>query len=333
MKINRFKFSLVFLVFMAILVSCGGGSSPGSEEGSDLGGGSGSGISGLNGLITFEEHDVVNEDVGVISFELSKGNHEQGFTVVTGKFPYRHPNGKVVYSQKCGRSSLDTKISVVDTNGLITPITPCITELSNTMSLPYYEYAKLSPDESMIAVEVVHGVNKSSIDERMYSIFVYDLNGQEIERFSHFNSPEWLPDGRLMLLGSKEGSYGIYTTDYNLKNISQLDTGNRINSPIINADVSPSGEKVIFEYSKQIWMMNMDGTGLEALIRGNTTLVSPTWSPDGKYIAYLSSFARNTYHPVIYFYDVRSKSIYQINTNKIFSGNGKSPRGPVSWTK
>ena len=55
----------------------------------------------------------------------------------------------------------------------------------------------------------------------------------------------------------------------------------------------PKGEKIAFVSTKsgnaEIYVVNVDGTGLEQLTSGKAVNASPNWSPDGKQIVFVSN--------------------------------------------
>jgi dipeptidyl aminopeptidase/acylaminoacyl peptidase len=61
-----------------------------------------------------------------------------------------------------------------------------------------------------------------------------------------------------------------------------------------NPDWSPSGERLAFitfgepfDRHNKLFVVNRDGSGLRRVYRGRQNLLSPTWSPDGRTIAFL----------------------------------------------
>ncbi len=54
--------------------------------------------------------------------------------------------------------------------------------------------------------------------------------------------------------------------------------------------VSPSGLKVTYEYAREVWVMNADGTGKRRVVANTGDDASPSWSPDAKRIV----FSRNS---------------------------------------
>lgn len=298
-------------------------------------------VSGLNGMITFEEFDnIFDKHKGIFSFNLKDGKAERGTRKANGSYPYRHSSGKISLTNGCGDSV--TRILIRTLDGITTPVSPCSSELTGkgigSIHGRRFEYSKISPNGKMLAVELRY------LDDNIkwvYSTFIYELTdtteiAKEIVRHIGFAAPEWLPNGRLLLLAMDNKNRGIYLSDKSLKKILRIDN-EQINIFINNADVSPSGEDVVFEYNQQIWIMDMKGKKIKPLIVSSNNLKFPTWSPDGKYVAILLSDSSNDYFKEIQFYEISTGKTTSISTDEIFSkdvyGYYPAPTGPISWIK
>jgi hypothetical protein len=286
-----------------------------------------SNIKNLNGTLTFDEYDNLSvKRTGIISFELNNGKESKGYKVATGSFPYAHKSGKIVFKQGCG-------LSVINKEGFTHSVAPCPPKEAFNKE-GFYEHPQLSPSGLFVAVELSDLISKSSFNfDRHKYVLVFDIKGNKIVKHDSFFAPTWLPDGRL-LLSSSENRYGLFVTDKSLKNIFQIDK-NRLQDYAYNPDVSPSGKRVVFEYNQQIWIMNMNGKGLKRLLRGVKRFKYPTWSPDGKYIAYLHQDSKYYYDEAIHFFEVDgTHNQFKISTRKIFEvGQTGYPdiAGPLSW--
>lgn len=133
------------------------------------------------------------------------------------------------------------------------------------------------------------------------AIYVADADGSNVTRLiatSPQSYPAWSPAGRrLAFVRQPEGIYVVNSDGSGLRNIWRQ---GQTHGPV---DWSPDGSKIAFTVFNSadsgIFVMNSDGSEITRLIDhesagprcgGGTqcSVESPTWSPDGRYIAFLS---------------------------------------------
>lgn len=334
------------LVSAIVAMGCGNGSggrnSPSPESGPDAAvGGSGPAASGerwrsedgvvdnpgVEGLLTLNEYDwgcCTSAYLGVIQLDLATGVKRR---FLDGGDPARHANGSSSFWQFCGTGV--NRVALADASGLIRSITECSDQIPNPGDSPTrFGFSRLSPDGQRIAVEVVYDVY---FNPSRSSIRVYDLDGNVLADFADRWAPAWTPDGRLLMTGE-----GFYLTDAALSEQQRIDDAPALEGPLDNPCVHPSGERIVFEYNQQIWEMNLDNSSLRERVSGGARLRYPTYSPDGRYIAYLSTATEDYYDRAVYFTDLQRDEGYRFDVIDII-GNAAQPsvvpNGPLSWTE
>lgn len=94
-----------------------------------------------------------------------------------------------------------------------------------------------------------------------------------------------VPLGKIAFSSRRDGNGEIYL-------LTAEGETNITNNPTedIECDLSPDGEKIVFasdrEETYDVWVVNVDGSGLTRLTEDPTGDFSPRWSPDGKRIAF-----------------------------------------------
>ena len=344
---------LLFSFISLILLSCGGSSNDSSIADNSNTDNSFNPPSNLNGLIAFNRMRAGSHEVsGMFVLGLSNGKIEKKKLITNlhsgDRNPYAFSRNKILFAKHCNGGKSTHQIAYINTQGLVSEekVSPC----SSTIKFPgevYGDYhdenryapivvGKLSPDESKIAIEVMH---YAGVNEDYNHIYVYDVRtGNELKHFYHFGNPEWHPDGRLLLspVSTKVEETGIYITDPDLSKPRRIDQG-KINMRIFHPDISPSGKQVVFAMGQDIWIMDINGNDFRPLIDEDTDLKYPTWSPDGGYIAYLS-YGVNDAYPRLTFFNMRNTNSYILNTDDILPREGPLggivvPAGPLSWVK
>lgn len=149
---------------------------------------------------------------------------------------------------------------------------------------PYAEFGSLSPDGSRLLFHDWIG-NWWSAD---VNVFVANANGTGIVKLPSGMRPAWSPKGDLIVFDSCRGTdCGIFVMQADGGGLRQVtsDGGGK-------ATFSPDGKKIVYsaeiDGDPEIWRVNLDGSGKTQLTKnqGNDTL--PVYTPDGKYIYFLS---------------------------------------------
>jgi Tol biopolymer transport system component len=148
----------------------------------------------------------------------------------------------------------------------------------------YAEFGGFSPDGQRLVFHEWVG-NWWSADVNLY---IVNADGSGRTQLPQGIRPAWSPKGGLITFDSCRGtSCGIYVVQPDGQGFRQItsDGGGK-------ASWAPGGNRIVYSADgggdPEIWIVNLDGSGRKQLTdnRGNDTL--PVFSPDGKYIFFLS---------------------------------------------
>lgn len=131
-----------------------------------------------------------------------------------------------------------------------------------------------SPDGRHIAFAALGGGDRG--------IWVINSDGSHRRRLTHWgDEPSWSPDGRTIAYTAYESTYVISAAGGHPTHLIHGDA----EAP----DWSPDGTRIVISRVGGLWVMNADGRDPHPIT--NTPSLSdlnPVWSPDGRWIAYLS---------------------------------------------
>jgi Tol biopolymer transport system component len=157
---------------------------------------------------------------------------------------------------------------------------------------------------------------------------IYVLNVQTGERVaisetrSNERTPRWSPDGQQLVFASdRDGNREVYIVD--LTSPPGLGSGGEVHNLSQHKDPdwqpawSPDGSRVAFsshrEDNWELYVVNVDGTGLKRLTDHPENDFSPTWSPDGRQLLFAS---RRFSDADLFVLDLDSNEVTQLTTSE-----------------
>ena len=181
--------------------------------------------------------------------------------------------------------------------------------------------------------------------DRNYEIYVMDDDGKNQRNITNHPdrdlAPSWSPDGtRIVFMSNRDGNPEIYMMDAdggNQRNITNHPAGD------YNPSWSPDGKRIAFVSDRdrfldihgfpttEIYVMDADGENQQNLTNNRAGDWSPSWSPDGKRIVFMSY---REGHFIGDFEDITSE-IYVMDVDggneQRLTENRKNDEGP-SWS-
>jgi Tol biopolymer transport system component len=201
-----------------------------------------------------------------------------------------------------------------------------------SIGLNHHEW---SPDAQKIAAV-------GYADPSTWSIYVFDADGSDLTRLTNVSGvldsePSWSPDG------AKIAFTRIYPDQDNREEIWVMKADGSdplwIGVEGLAAKWSPDGSRFIYTSNRsgnyEIYTADIDGTDEQQLVSTSADESFPTWSPDGRQIAYSASTGEwntieNSQTYEIYVMDADGTNVHQLTHNTAYDGNPRwSPDGSL----
>jgi TolB protein len=228
----------------------------------------------------------------------------QPATATSIVFPADGPTGKIVYTCQVAGDQL----CIINADG--TDIRQ-LTEDDNR-----HWYASISPDGASV-------VYSAHVDDNIYEIFELNLaNGVTIQLTSKLGvliAPEISPDGKSVVFtrGDANGASQIWVMDRSGANPRQ------VHGQGWDPSWSPDGTQILFasniEGANQLFVMNLDGSGLRRVTDFDSLRGRSDWSPDG---AWMVTYNGEAWHREVFIFRLDFTDLRQLSPS---GGNSQGP--------
>lgn len=281
----------------------------------------------FTGTITMDEFDWfgTQEYFGVIDVSLKPLQKIRLFNGSQPRFHEDSNGGLYTFRQPCAQFA--HRIMLADASLQTRAITPCSTSIPNPGLLTTrFGFSELSPDRTRLVVETSYLQDRRSFT----GLAVYNLADQTLlAQFNNAIAAAWFKDGRLLL--STSDGIDIVDAGLTARTKFSLDLSGGVN----NMAISPDGQTIAFEYNQQIWLIDSDGGNARARIAGGNALRYPTWSPDGKSLAYLQNPGNRRYLKAIFFTNLLTNESYAYDLRPVLTPTdaSRTVNGPLTWRR
>lgn len=159
-------------------------------------------------------------------------------------------------------------------------------QIGFAMNTGIYGNVMLDPSGKFVASDTTDSASQNT------DIWTYDLEARTAKRLTFDPAldslPIWSPDGsRIIFASNRELKFDLYLKDANgaqEEKIIPQDGADRFPT-----DWSRDGKYVLYERAPDIWYLRLADLQPAQFLKGVSTLRSPRFSPDGKWVAYSSN--------------------------------------------
>ncbi len=154
------------------------------------------------------------------------------------------------------------------------------------MNTGIYGNVMLDPSGKFVASDTTDPVSQNT------DIWTYDLEARTAKRLTFDPAldslPIWSPDGsRIIFASNRELKFDLYLKDANgaqEEKVIPQDGADRFPT-----DWSRDGKYVLYERAPDLWYLRLSDMQPVPLLKASSTLRSPQFSPDSKWVAYSSN--------------------------------------------